>query len=362
MPADGRHAPARCGGRRILTVVGGHGRGGARTGSLRCRRRTGGRRDHRRGARRCGAPTPPANWSASPPAASPTAGGPSPHASHPRDARIDARGARRRGDRRGDGRTSAAVACPPHGTGDGGARAGRRTQRRARRRGRTRRRRPMTAPAGTVRRLAAPRPTAASPRSGPPSPWPSWSPCWRDARAGAAAAGATVPRPPPTWPRSPRPPRRCGGDGGVRPSGPGRDRHRRAARSVPASRRCGRRRGRGGGAVALLGGVTARSRARAGPAGPPLMPPSRRSATLVSFPQRVPEPGAPEADVGSNFCLSSRRAVGDSGRAGGCGETRRLRQRRSPAVTSERRERAFTVAIEADRRPWLAWWAVTGPT
>ena len=36
--------------------------------------------------------------------------------------------------------------------------------------------------------------------------------------------------------------------------------------------------------VAVLGGVTARSRARAGPADPPLMPPRRRSATLVSFP------------------------------------------------------------------------------
>ena len=180
------------------------------------------------------------------------------------------------------------------------------------------------------------------------------------------SAGATAPRPPRTWPRSPRPARRCGArpwPAGERLTWP--HRHRRPGRPVPGSRR---------GAVVevevalrdrrVRRHVTARARARAGPADPPLMPPP----TPLGDTRAIPDSAFrnPVARRGTcrlpNFCLSSRRAVGGSGRAGG----RRRRDARpaetitcsdvgAPAARVHRRHRA-------DRRPSLAWRATTGPT
>ena len=116
--------------------------------------------------------------------------------------------------------------------------------------------------------------------------------------------------------------------------------------------------------VAVLGGVTARSRARAGPADPPLMPPSAPLGDTRVIPrQRVSEPPEhAEAHARFQFLSHSRRAVGRQQPSG-----RRPEARRPPAETITCSDVGAPGARvhrrhQADRRPSLAWRAVTGPT
>ena len=258
-------AGARPGGGRPATscpgIRGGHRRGAARA-VHHAGRRPGGRRDHRRGGvgalhsrRRAGPPRRPRR-------ARPWAG----RRRKPRTRKCPDRTVVR-----GDEAIGEVPAAPRRrfrsssGTGDGGARAGRRTQR-----GRTAGAAAMTTPAGTNPASRGAQ-TTASPPCGRRSPWRPWSPCGLDARAGRGRR--RLHRDALDWPR-------CRN----RPCCSGRDRGVGQAAQV-ATGTGGRLvlyRVRGGVAevevevalrITVLGGVPARSRARAG-AGPPLLPPS----------------------------------------------------------------------------------------